>query len=170
MLSQNYKHWISVEDSRRCVPCEEKHGQVYPRNQPVFPWKLHAFCRCQILRMTAISAGTATLDKTKGADWWLKHYGCLPSCYINKAQAQAIGWKKTKGSLSQLSSVAPGCIIGGDIYKNRNGHLPDAPGRIWYEADINYRSGNRTRERLLYSNDGLMFVTYDHYQTFAEVI
>ena len=80
MLSQNYKHWISVEDSRRCVPCEEKHGQVYPRNQPVFPWKLHAFCRCQILRMTAISAGTATLDKTKGADWWLKHYGCHPSC------------------------------------------------------------------------------------------
>ena len=43
-------------------------------------------------------------------------------------------------------------------------------GRIWYEADINYKRGYRNTQRLLFSNDGLIFVTYDHYETFAEII
>ena len=47
--------------------------------------------------------------------------------------------------------------------------LPVSQGRIWYEADINYTGGKRNRERILYSNDGLIFVTYDHYQTFYEI-
>ena len=50
-------------------------------------------------------------------------------------------------------------------YMNRNGHLPSAPGRVWYEADINYSTGYRGVERILFSNDGIVFVTYDHYQT-----
>jgi len=120
--------------------------------------------------MTAISAGSATKDSFNGADWWIKHKGRLPSYYMNKEQAQSIGWQKTKGNSSWLSSIAPGRMLGGNIYRNDDGHLPEAPGRIWYEADINYRSGNRNSERLLYSNDGLIFVTYDHYHTFAEVI
>ena len=44
------------------------------------------------------------------------------------------------------------------VYKNRDKRLPDALGRIWYEADIHY------------SNDGLIFVTYDHYATFVEIV
>ena len=60
-------------------------------------------------------------------------------------------------------------MIGGDVYKNREGKLPHANGRIWYEADINYTSGHRGTERILYSNDGLVFVTYDHYRTFYEI-
>ena len=60
-------------------------------------------------------------------------------------------------------------MIGGDIYENRNGKLPTENGRIWYEADINYSSGFRNTERILYSNDGLIFVTYDHYKTFYEI-
>ena len=47
--------------------------------------------------------------------------------------------------------------------------LPVSQGRIGYEADINYTGGKRNRERILYSNDGLIFVTYDHYQTFYEI-
>lgn len=61
-------------------------------------------------------------------------------------------------------------IIGGDIYRNRSGHLPQADGRIWYEADINYTGGYRSRHRMLYSNDGFVFVTYDHYETFVEIV
>lgn len=60
-------------------------------------------------------------------------------------------------------------MIGGDPYKNKERKLPSAPNRIWYEADINYISGERNRQRILYSNDGLIFVTYDHYQTFHEI-
>ena len=42
-------------------------------------------------------------------------------------------------------------------------------GRVWYEADINYTGGYRNTHRILYSNDGLIFVTYNHYETFYEV-
>ena len=55
-------------------------------------------------------------------------------------------------------------------YYNDDGHLPQAPGRIWHEADINYTSGKRNSQRILWSNDGLIFVTYDHYETFYEII
>lgn len=56
------------------------------------------------------------------------------------------------------------------IYRNDNGHLPTKPGRIWYEADINYISGKRNAHRVVWSNDGLVFVTFDHYGTFVDVI
>ena len=66
--------------------------------------------------------------------------------------------------------MLPNAIIGGDRYYNDDGHLPDAVGRIWYEADINYESGYRNDSRILYSSDGLIFATYDHFQTFYEVL
>ena len=49
-------------------------------------------------------------------------------------------------------------------------HLPEAPGRQWHEADINYSSGFRGDCRLVYSNDGLIFVSYDHAKTFYELV
>lgn len=55
-------------------------------------------------------------------------------------------------------------------YFNDDGHLPMAAGRRWFEADINYIGGFRNMQRIVYSNDGLVFVTYDHYHTFIEVI
>ena len=65
--------------------------------------------------------------------------------------------------------MLPGKMIGGAVYKNKDGKLPQSPGRVWYEADINYGGGKRNRQRIVYSNDGLMFATYDHYQTFYEI-
>ncbi len=50
-----------------------------------------------------------------------------------------------------------------------HGKLPSADGRIWYEADINYTGGMRNSSRVIYSNDGLVFVTYDHYFTFNQI-
>lgn len=61
-------------------------------------------------------------------------------------------------------------MITGGIYKNRNEHLPQSPGRIWYEADINYKTGKRNTQSIVWSNDGLIFVTYDHYDTFYEIV
>ena len=60
-------------------------------------------------------------------------------------------------------------MLGGDVFANSAAKLPSAPGRIWYEADINYYDGRRNRHRVLWSNDGLIFVTYDHYSTFYEI-
>ena len=54
-------------------------------------------------------------------------------------------------------------------YKNDNGILPEKFGRIWYEADINYTPGKRNKHRIVWSNDGIIFVTYNHYDTFYEI-
>lgn len=85
----------------------------------------------------------------------------------NKKRSKKYGWDAYKGNLEQVS---PGSVIGGDRFFNDDGKLPSEPGRIWYEADINYEGGFRGKDRLIYSNDGLLFVTYDHYQTFYEII
>ena len=61
-------------------------------------------------------------------------------------------------------------MITGGIYKNINRHLPQIEGRVWYEADINYVDGIRNSGRVVWSDDGLIFVTYDHYKTFYEII
>ncbi len=55
-------------------------------------------------------------------------------------------------------------------YYNDDGHLPTLKGRIWNEADINYKSAKRNSQRIIWSNDGLLFVTYDHYKTFFEIV
>ena len=88
-------------------------------------------------------------------------------CYVSKKEAKQFGWNGLKGN---LSTIAPGKIIGGSVYQNRDQHLPGAPGRIWYEADIDYRGGFRGTDRILFSNDGLIFVTYDHYRSFIEIL
>lgn len=77
-----------------------------------------------------------------------------------------MGWNPKQGN---LADVAPGKSLGGDIFKNREGLLPRSPGRVWREADINYTSGYRGNDRLLYSNDGLIYKTTDHYTWFTRI-
>ena len=102
-----------------------------------------------------------------GADWWLKTFRQLPGYYITEDGATKLGWIPI---LANLASVAPGKMLTKGVYKNRDKRLPDALGRIWYEADIHYSFGDRGGERILYSNDGSIFVTYDHYATFVEIV
>ena len=90
----------------------------------------------------------------------------LPKNYISRTDAEQNGWKAGKWP----SNFVSGKMIGGSIYKNKDGHLPDKNGRKWYEADINYRNGKRNKQRVVWSNDGLVFVTYDHYETFYEIV
>ncbi|MGG1417739.1 ribonuclease domain-containing protein [Bacillus subtilis] len=85
---------------------------------------------------------------------------------MTKGEAKKLGWESKKGNLSK---VAPGKSIGGDIYKNREKRLPEAKNRVWREADINYTKGYRGNDRLLYSNDGLIYKTTDHYKTFVKL-
>lgn len=100
---------------------------------------------------------------------YLYTYGKLPSNYLTKKEAEALGWKKQDGRAGQLDVVAPGMSIGGDRFGNYEGLLPDEKGRKYYECDINYAGGNRGAERIIYSNDGLIFYTGDHYQTFEQL-
>ncbi|MBQ4130868.1 MAG: ribonuclease [Clostridia bacterium] len=127
---------------------------------------LHPFCRCVVKIMEALKAGTATDNKLDGADFWLKYIGYLPPYYISGYAASLEGWKSGKWP----SNFVPGRTITMGDYENFNGHLPQIFGRKWYEADINYKNGRRNSARILWSNDGLIFVTYDHYKTFYEII
>ncbi|MFE6076296.1 ribonuclease [Paenibacillus sp. NPDC057886] len=90
----------------------------------------------------------------------------LPENYITKKEARELGWEPSKGN---LENVAPGKSIGGDVFQNREGLLPKKKGRTWYEADINYSGGTRGSDRILYSNDGLIYKTTDHYRTFEQI-
>ena len=141
------------------------HGKIFPIRKLVLP--LHLYCRCVVAPIQAIASGYATLEGSAGADYWLKNYQRLPDNYITKEDALDSGWIPGKGN---FDVVLPGKVVGGSVYYNRNGHLPSAAGRIWYEADINYSGGFRGPDRILYSNDGLIFVTYDHYESFVEIV
>lgn len=128
---------------------------------------MHPNCSCRLERMEAVEAGKATNMGMTGADVWLKYFGELPDYYLTKSDAVKLGWNRLKGN---LRDVAPGFMIFGGEYKNRNNILPTKNGRIWYEANINYAGGYRNMQRVVFSNDGLVFVTYDHYENFIEII
>ena len=96
---------------------------------------------------------------------YLKEHGELPDYYITKSEAKSLGWVPSKGNLCE---VAPGRAIGGDIWTNRQKSLPTKSGRKYFEADLNYNCGNRNADRVVFSNDGLVFVTHDHYRNFEE--
>ncbi len=116
--------------------------------------------------MRTKKVGTATKDGLSGVDAFIMYTGKLPNNYVTKDEAKNFGWKSKKGNLDK---VLPQKSIGGDIFYNGEGKLPQKYDRIWYEADIDYISGYRNDSRILYSNDGLIFVTYDHYKTFYEI-
>ena len=97
---------------------------------------------------------------------YLHTYGKLPSNYITKQQAEKQGWNSEKGN---LGDILPGRIIGGSFFGNYEGQLPEKSGRKYYECDIDYRSGYRNAKRIVYSNDGLIFYTEDHYKTFEQL-
>ena len=164
--SASWKHWQAVLDPKLCPECLKHHGKVYAVDEtpPELP-PLHENCRCVILRIGAITPGKATKDGEDGADYWLANYGKLPDYYISEDELRALGWRHGKN----IVKYAPGKMLFGGIYDNENGHLPSALGRIWYEADINYYNGRRNQHRILFSSDGLIFVTYDHYLTFYEI-
>ncbi len=94
---------------------------------------------------------------------YLHIYGRLPSNFITKKEAQALGWP---GGF--LEPYAPGKCIGGDYFGNYERLLPTKKGRSYYECDID-TLGKRSRgaKRIIWSNDGLIYYTDDHYESFT---
>ena len=121
-----------------------------------------------ITNVPAVAEGQSIdqLTQQKRVVSYLQQHQRLPDYYITKKQAREQGWDARNGN---LCSVLPGKAIGGDRFSNREGQLPAARSRVWREADINYQCGRRGADRLLYSSDGLIFVTRDHYKNFIRV-
>ena len=93
---------------------------------------------------------------------YIHTYGCLPDNFVTKSEAEDAGW-----SGGSVEKYIPGAAIGGNRFGNREGLLPDAPGRTWTECDINTNGASgRGAERIVFSNDGLIYYTCDHYESF----
>lgn len=93
---------------------------------------------------------------------YIHTYGCLPQNFVTKSEAEDAGW-----SGGSVEKYIPGAAIGGNRFGNREGLLPDAPGRSWTECDINTNGASgRGAERIVFSNDGLIYYTSDHYESF----
>lgn len=94
---------------------------------------------------------------------YIHTFGTLPANYITKKEAQALGWVSAQGN---LWDVAPGKSIGGDYFGNYEKLLPDGS---YHECDVNYAGDYRGAERLIYSTDGRIYYTNDHYATFTQL-
>ena len=165
--SKNWKHWVAQLDLQTCENCRKMQGKIYPINRRVSDGPpLHLYCRCRIKSMDTVVCGECSKEGKNGADWWLMNRNILPDYYISIEDLLDAGWYYGKAP----AKFAPGKMVFGGIYRNDEGLLPQKEGRVWFEADINYHSGQRTGDRLVWSNDGLVFVTYDHYETFKEVV
>ena len=93
---------------------------------------------------------------------YIHTYGHLPSNFIKKKDAQALGWPG-----GSLEPYAPGMCIGGSRFGNYEGLLPEADGRTYTECDIDtLGADSRGAKRIVFSNDGLIYYTEDHYATF----
>ena len=151
-----------------CLYCAQQHGKIVDISilENKTEVNAHERCQCEYVPMRTKIAGTATNQGLGGVDVYLLKYWKLPNYYVTKEAAKSAGWVSWKGN---LDDVLPMRMIGGNVYRNKDGKLPQSNGRIWYEADINYDGGFRSRQRILYSNDGLIFISYDHYQTFYEI-
>lgn len=94
---------------------------------------------------------------------YIHTFGTLPNNFITKKQAQALGWESSKGN---LWDVAPDMSIGGDYFGNYENLLPDGN---YHECDVNYTGGYRGAERIIYSDDGSIYYTNDHYKSFTQL-
>lgn len=93
---------------------------------------------------------------------YIQTYQKLPKNYITKKEAQKLGWEG-----GELEPYAPGKAIGGDRFGNYEGNLPEKEGRTYTECDIDTKGEKRGAKRIVFSNDGLIYYTQDHYETFT---
>lgn len=163
--STKWKEYHLGATISHCIVCLKRNNKIYSLdNVPKIPE--HDNCACYLDWLRKVSLGSATKKGFQGADYYITTHGKLPNYYITKEEATAKGWKAWLGNLDK---VAPGKMIGGDIFSNREEKLPNAPNRVWYECDIDYNGGYRNNFRLIYSNDGLIFKTDSHYTRFIAV-
>ena len=87
----------------------------------------------------------------------------LPDYYITKGEARSQGWVASEGN---LCDVLPGRAIGGDKFSNREKTLPK--GAQYFEADVNYNCGRRNADRIVFTKNGDVWLTHDHYKSFEK--
>lgn len=94
---------------------------------------------------------------------YIDTYHHLPPNFITKNDAKKLGWVAEEGNLWKVTDHMS---IGGDKFGNYEGTLPEKKGRKYYECDIDYTGGKRNAKRIVFSSDGLVYYTEDHYEHF----
>lgn len=94
---------------------------------------------------------------------YVKQNHRLPEYYITKNEARKLGWNPAKGNLCE---ALPGKAIGGDAFGNREKILP--AGKRYFEADVNYHCESRNSDRIVFTEDGEVYLTKNHYKSFAK--
>ena len=126
------------------------------------PQEVEEVQKAETSQETQLSEDGSYTSKEEVAEY-IALYGRLPDNFITKKEAKALGWVSSEGNLRE---VAPGKSIGGDYFGNFEGNLPEKEGREYHECDIDSDGGYRGAKRIVYSNDGLIYYTEDHYETF----
>ena len=113
-----------------------------------------------------LTATPGPMDEAQKLADYIFEYGKLPENFITKKEAQARGWQD---QYRYVGDIEPGLCIGGDYFGNYERKLPVVKGRKYYEADCFYQGGPRNEYRIIYSTDGHVWFTGDHYETFIEL-
>ena len=132
------------------------------------------FTGCGDISESAAQIDNTASDVTITEDGWystpeevalyIHTYGDLPDNFITKKEAEQLGWDSKKGN---LWDVAEGMSIGGDHFGNYEGLLPEEDS--YTECDVNYNGGYRGSERIIFSDDGDIYYTSDHYKSFEQL-
>ena len=132
------------------------------------------FTGCSDISGPTAQTGQAADEATITEDGWystpeevalyIHTYGDLPDNFITKKEAEQLGWDSKKGN---LWDVAEGMSIGGDHFGNYEGLLPEEDS--YTECDVNYNGGYRGSERIIFSDDGDIYYTGDHYKSFEQL-
>ncbi|MCI8699111.1 MAG: ribonuclease [Oscillospiraceae bacterium] len=102
-------------------------------------------------------------DSKEEVALYIHLYGHLPGNYLTKREAEELGW--SGGSVERYAGE--GTAIGGSRFGNYEGLLPEKRGRTYTECDIGtVGTTSRGAKRLVFSNDGLVYYTGDHYESF----
>ena len=115
---------------------------------------------------SAANTGQTDIEKLteeKTVIGYVKQNHRLPDYYITKNEARKQGWNPSRGN---LCDVLPGKAIGGDKFGNREGRLPD--GEKYFEADVNYHCGSRQTDRIIFTRNGDVYLTKNHYKSFEK--
>ena len=154
--------WSLFSRSEQNVPLSETNGTEYT------PYGLELLGSETEAETEAESEAPAidengTYSSKEDVALYILTYGKLPSNFITKNEARALGWDG-----GALEPYAPGKSIGGDYFGNYEGLLPEADGRTYTECDIDTRGASgRGAKRIVFSNDGLIYYTEDHYESFT---
>ncbi|MDR2236409.1 MAG: ribonuclease N [Chryseobacterium sp.] len=112
------------------------------------------------------SSSQASIDELteeKTVIRYVQQHHRLPDYYITKNEARKQGWNPSRGNLCE---VLPGKAIGGDKFGNREKRLPE--GEKYYEADVNYHCGSRNADRIIFTGNGEVYLTKNHYKSFEK--